>query len=131
MLFLHFQSTFGELGPNSCLVGTYYFYTAGGDPTKARKQAEADAKRVGNKTLDGAEAVGDKIDSAYDIAKSRVDSSFKSTKSTLENEYNKEKKEIGKQVEVTHPPFSPHRGVLAMLAFGILSHVAVWWRHLF
>jgi hypothetical protein len=114
------------------LVGAYYFYTAGGDATKARRQAEVDAKRVGNKTLDGAEAVGDKIDNAYDTAKSRVDSSFKSTKSTLENEYNKEKKEIGKQVEVTNPPLPhPLREHRDVCAFGIHSHVAVWWWHLF
>jgi len=85
------------------LAGAYYLYVSGGDAAKARDQAEADARRARDKSLDQAERVGGKIDRAYDDAKARVESGFKSTKANLENEYNKEKKEIGKQVEVLNP----------------------------
>ena len=99
---------------NYFLAGAYYLYVSGGDAAKARDRAEADARRARDKSLDQAERVGEKIDRAYDDAKARVESGFKSTKANVENEYNKEKKEIGKQVEVLNP-HSPHLPFLSLL----------------
>ena len=81
------------------MTGGYYLYTSGGNTADARKRAETDARRARETTLDGAQRVGDKIDRAYDDVKSQVESSYKTTKADVE----KEKKEIGKKVEVRTP----------------------------
>lgn len=81
------------------MIGGYYLYAAGGNTTDARSRAVTDARTVRETTLDGVERVGDKIDRAYDDAKSQVESRYKNTKADIE----KEKKEIGKQVEVRTP----------------------------
>ena len=131
-------SLLSELQANHFWVGAYYLYVSGGDTAKARDRAEADARRVRDRSLDQAERVGDKIDRAYDDAKTRVESGFKSTKANLESEYNKEKKEIGKQVEVLNPhsiqlPFCRYCPpfflrfpifVVLLLCCGTHSHVA-------
>jgi hypothetical protein len=88
-------------------LGGYYLYTSGGNTNEARRRAETDARVAREKTLDGAERVGDKIDRAYDDVKSSVESRYKSTKADLQSELNKDKKEIGKQVEVSQPPNPP------------------------
>lgn len=87
-------------------TGGYYLYTSGGNAPAARRKAEADARVVREKTLDGAERIGDKIDRAYDDAKDKIEKGYKSSKAEIEREITKERKEIGKQVEVC-PPEQP------------------------
>jgi hypothetical protein len=87
-------------------VGGYYLYTSGGSTSEARRKAEIDARRARESSLDAAEKVGDKIDRAYDDAKATLESKYKKGRSEVERELEREKKEIGKQVEVNPPSSS-------------------------